>query len=71
MKLIKWSKSRYHKFSSTFFQPLFMEVVIFQFFCVRPEIFENSNQDMCKSIRCKYEQNLRRKGMGLSEIWLI
>jgi len=67
-----WSKSKNRKFSSKFF-PTFVHgnSHFLKKNCVRPEIFKNSTEDMCRSIWFKYEQNLIRKGVGLSEIWLI
>jgi len=57
---INWSKSKNHKFSSKFFFPTFVHESshLSNSFCVRREIFRNSTQDMCRSIWCKYKQNL-------------
>lgn len=31
---------------------------------VRPKVFINSTQNMCKSIWCEYEQSLKQEGVG-------
>jgi len=59
---INWSKNRSHKFSSKYFPTFAHKSSHFsQSLFLKPKIFKNSTQDMCRSIWCKYEQHWGEK----------